>query len=109
MKTGRSDLSILIKGVAIAVVCALCSGDLNAEESDTALRAAENRLLDRLWQMPFYLTTARPRRPETMAPYGYGPWRDQIVATVFWVGESASLDNPAHNNTSAWDAASQAK
>ena len=108
MKTGRSDLSILIKGVAIAMVCALCSGNLNAEESDTVLRAAENRLLDRLWQMPFYLTTTRPRRPETTAPSGYGPWREQIVATVFWVGESASLHNPVPNNTSAWDHAWQA-
>src|ERR1700746_6725 len=101
MKTGRSDLSILIKGVAIAVVCALCSGDLNAEESDTALRAAENRLLDRLWQMPFYLTTARPRRPETMAPYGYGPWRDQIVGPVFLGGGSAGLYHPGPQKTSA--------
>ena len=117
MNTGRRNLrrlsrsdpgfSIVIAGATIAIFCALFSSNLNAEESD-ALRAAEGRLLDRLWQMPFYLTTARPRRPETTTPSGYGPWREQIVATVFWVGESASLHNPVPNDTSAWDHAWQA-
>jgi hypothetical protein len=95
-----------IRGFLI-LFAVLSAGNLNAEESDTALRAAEDRLLDRLWQMPFYLTTARPRRSETIAPSGYGPWREQIVATVFWVGESPSLHNPVPNNTSAWDCAWQ--
>jgi len=104
----RSWFSILIAGATIAILCALFSSDLNAEESDAALRAAEGRLLGRLWQMPFYLTTARPHRAEATAPSGYGQWREQIVATVFWVGESASLHNPVPNNTSAWDAAWQA-
>jgi hypothetical protein len=92
--------------VLFPILCAFLSGNLNAEESDTALRVAENRLLDRLWQMPFYLATARPLRPRTTTDYA--PWREQIVATVFWVGESASLHNPVPNNTSAWDHAWQA-
>jgi hypothetical protein len=117
MNTGRrnpqwpspsdSGFSIVFTGATIAILCALFSSDLNAEESDAPLRAAEDRLLDRLWQMPFYLTTARPHRTDATAPSGYGQWRDQIVATVFWVGESASLHNPVPNNTSAWDAAWQ--
>jgi hypothetical protein len=104
--TFRSGMLSL--GATMAIACVISLGTLNAEESDAALRAAEDRLLDRLWQMPFYLTIARPHRTEAAAPSGYGQWRDQIVATVFWVGESASLHNPVPNDTSAWDAAWQA-
>jgi hypothetical protein len=106
LPTFAADISCgyFMRPIAAALLFgALFSSHLNAEEVDTALRIAEDRLLDRLWQMPFYLTTARPRRPETLAPSGYGPWREQIVATVFWVGESATLHNPVPNNTSAWD------
>ncbi|MBV9998667.1 MAG: hypothetical protein JO015_06085 [Verrucomicrobia bacterium] len=80
-----------------------------------ALRAAQDRLLDRLWQMPFYLVAARP--PSSSGPggmvnpattqaltrSGYGPWRENIVATVFWVGEAAGPHNPVPNDASAWD------
>jgi hypothetical protein len=100
--------AIRISHFFMAVICAFCSGALKAQECDNALRVAEDRLLDRLWQMPFYLTTTRPRRPENSLPFRYGPWREQIVATVFWVGESASLHNPVPNDTSAWDRAWQA-
>lgn len=89
--------------ILFAIFQAFASSNLNAEETDAALQAAENRLLDRLWQMPFYLTTTRPRRPETTIPSGYTRWREQIVATVFWIGESASLRNPVPNDRSAWD------
>ena len=32
------------------------------------------------------------------------PWKRGIVTTVFWVGESASANNPVHNYASSWDA-----
>ena len=31
-------------------------------------------------------------------------WKTGIVTTVFWVGESASANNPVHNRSSSWDA-----
>lgn len=31
------------------------------------------------------------------------PWKRNVVATVFWVGELASEHNPVPNNQSAWD------
>lgn len=33
---------------------------------------------------------------------GY-PWRTNIVTTTFWVGESATVNNPVHNRSSSWD------
>src|SRR3981081_3515091 len=80
-----NSLCILIR--CVILLCVMIAGDVIAAEPEVALQAAEDRLLDRLWQMPFYLTTARPHRAEETAQSTYGPWREQIVATVFWVGE----------------------
>jgi hypothetical protein len=34
---------------------------------------------------------------------GRYPWKTGIVTTTFWVGESASTNNPVHNRSSSWD------
>jgi hypothetical protein len=34
---------------------------------------------------------------------GRYPWKANIVTTVFWVGESATQNNPVHNRSSSWD------
>lgn len=31
------------------------------------------------------------------------PWKNNIVTTTFWVGESATVNNPVHNHSSSWD------
>ncbi|MEM6910754.1 MAG: hypothetical protein AAF555_04150 [Verrucomicrobiota bacterium] len=31
------------------------------------------------------------------------PWKKKIVATIFWVGEDATQNNPVHNRASSWD------
>jgi hypothetical protein len=31
------------------------------------------------------------------------PWKNNIVTTTFWIGESASLNNPVNNFASSWD------
>ena len=32
------------------------------------------------------------------------PWKNNIVTTVFWIGESATANNPVPNTKSSWDA-----
>lgn len=32
------------------------------------------------------------------------PWRNQIVTTVFWIGEDPTANNPVPNHASSWDA-----
>ena len=102
----------IVLGPALALGWRLCGATAQGGELtlETELRAAENRLLDRLRQMPFYLVTAKPSPaanpgsyPSDQARSGYGPWRENIVATVFWVGEKASPHNPVSNDASAWD------
>jgi hypothetical protein len=34
---------------------------------------------------------------------GLYPWKLNIVTTVFWVGEQATVNNPVHNYSSSWD------
>ena len=34
---------------------------------------------------------------------GLYPWKLNIVATIFWVGEQAGANNPVHNFSSSWD------
>jgi hypothetical protein len=34
---------------------------------------------------------------------GRYPWKTGIVTTIFWVGESATQNNPVHNRSSSWD------
>ena len=33
------------------------------------------------------------------------PWRNDIVTTVFWIGENPTANNPVPNHASSWDAA----
>ncbi|HRQ89251.1 MAG TPA: hypothetical protein PLA50_10665 [Bacteroidia bacterium] len=42
-----------------------------------------------------------PAQPRTVEPRF--PWRPDIVATVFWIGELPSANNPVPNTVSAWD------
>src|SRR5678816_3042488 len=39
---------------------------------------------------------------------GRYPWKTGIVTTIFWVGESATQNNPVHNRSSSWDSDWQA-
>jgi hypothetical protein len=42
-----------------------------------------------------------PTLPRTA--YTRYPWKTDIVATVFWVGETPTANNPTPNNKSSWD------
>ena len=42
-----------------------------------------------------------PSRPRTR--YTRYPWKEEIIATVFWIGEKPTARNPTPNHMSAWD------
>lgn len=53
-------------------------------------------------------TTNRPTAPVRPLQPGAGilyPWRQNITATVFWIGEKPSQNNPTPNDKSSWDQA----
>jgi len=51
----------------------------------------------------------RPSLPKVFAPsqprevHTRFPWKRDIVATVFWIGETPTANNPVPNTVSAWD------
>ncbi len=51
-------------------------------------------------ELPKVFAPTRPRKRYTRYP-----WKRDIVATVFWVGEKPTRNNPTPNNKSAWDRA----
>lgn len=51
-------------------------------------------------------TSNRPTAPVRPVQPGAGqlyPWRQNITATVFWIGEQPSQNNPTPNHKSSWD------
>lgn len=48
--------------------------------------------------LPKVFAPSQPREP-----YTRHPWRLDIVATVFWIGELPTRNNPTPNTKSAWD------
>jgi hypothetical protein len=53
--------------------------------------------LDSLAFAPNHLRSAPP------SPGDQYPWKQQIVTTVFWIGEKPSGNNPVPNRASSWD------
>jgi hypothetical protein len=47
---------------------------------------------------PYSYAPTRPRTTTTVYP-----WRKNITASVFWIGEKPSANNPTPNNKSSWD------
>lgn len=53
-------------------------------------------------------TSNRPTAPVRPVQPGAGnlyPWRQNITATVFWIGEQPTQNNPTPNHMSSWDQA----
>lgn len=65
---------------------------------ESALRLRENVLLRVEPRMP---------RPSSSAPRAGNsrryPWKNNIVTTVFWIGERPTQNNPVPNDKSSWD------
>lgn len=67
-------------------------------QRDVLPRAQVNRKSDKQSPpKPRIIPRNGPKSPGTY------PWRLNITATVFWVGEDASHRNPVHNHKSSWD------
>lgn len=70
----------------------------------TATGAAAATQGQKATALPPTVVVPRVNSP-TMPRLGYAkyPWKTDIVATVFWVGEQPTENNPTPNNKSSWD------
>ena len=94
-----------------ALVPVLCLGLTDVSWSQSlpkvsaggAAAATQGRSLPAPAQAPS-ISVPRVNAP-TMPRMGYAryPWKTDIVATVFWVGEQPTENNPTPNDKSSWD------
>lgn len=76
-------------------------GHVKAEPNKHAKKLRE----DGLSRMgPVTLTAAPEAKDAPPLPGERYPWREQIVTTTFWVGETPTKNNPVPNDKSSWDA-----
>ena len=68
-----------------------------------AMKLRENALM-KVEPQVFVPTTA-PRGFFGSGGGGKYPWRENIVTTVFWIGERPTKNNPTPNHSSSWDPA----
>jgi hypothetical protein len=100
-----------VHSTSVGIVCLLLSG------AAAGARLAER--LDGVYER--FLEERRAALPGLSDPFGVPPvaraviesprelphhlrWKRNVVATVFWVGEQPTANNPTPNNKSAWDA-----
>lgn len=85
--------------VSVALACAATAAAQGASPSfeEQALRLRESVLL-----------RVEPMLPRSQTPNRAGnsrryPWKNNIVTTVFWIGELPTVNNPVPNTKSSWD------
>jgi hypothetical protein len=94
------------KGLWLAFICGLVSTGASAlfaqTVNDSAARFTENAM--KLRESILFKIEPRNLESNPLRPPGVKyPWHAQIVTTVFWIGETASGNNPVPNRSSAWD------
>ena len=83
-----------------------CAGTLRAQNSVYSSSEDFDRFARKLRESALSSIEPRVFVPTTSTYRGVGgryPWKVNIVTTVFWVGESAGMNNPVHNRSSSWD------
>ena len=84
--------------LALAVITALCAAVSAASGQSAASSAAMPRVV-----IPTTRQPVAPGRAASTAAAQLYPWRQNITATVFWIGEQPTQNNPVPNCKSSWD------
>lgn len=91
--------------LAALMVVTAAMPDISHAQSGTSVTSAS--ALSAARQAP--PATTQGAVPRVFAPtmprmtYSRYPWKTEIVATVFWVGETPTQNNPTTNTKSSWD------
>jgi hypothetical protein len=101
MKTAHLSLMSGIVALSFALMGAVFAESPYKSSSDFSKYAEKMRESALLHLEPQVIV------PTAARPFSFGsssyPWKNDIVTTIFWVGESASARNPVHNRSSSWD------
>jgi hypothetical protein len=93
--------STFLPGAAVLAFCAATAFAQNPYQSSADFERYARMLREKaLLKIEPNVLIPTAHRPLTRGRY---PWKNNIVTTTFWVGESASQNNPVHNSSSSWD------
>ena len=95
MRYRKPLLALLLSASAVLPV----SKGVCSTFEDEALRLRESVLLRVEPRVP-RASVGTPARAGNSRRY---PWKNNIVTTVFWIGETPTANNPVPNNKSSWD------
>jgi hypothetical protein len=93
---------------AIAIIISSAALFMHAPRAQTPVTGMKPKKGDRLQDDSFSTLGAmatsifQPKR-ESAKPAQRYPWKNDIVTTVFWVGEEPTSRNPVPNRSSSWD------
>jgi hypothetical protein len=99
-KFSHAFLGIALWAAAVAPLPAETPYKSNSDFAKYAMKLRESALLS---LEPQVLVPRQQVRPLFSTGVTY-PWKQNIMTTIFWVGESATQNNPVHNRSSSWDA-----
>jgi hypothetical protein len=101
MKIGKFTHAIAVLLSSVSSLFAH-GGDANAEPAKTKFsKKSEKTADDRLFDISTIAFS--PRQSPGDHPGQRYPWKNEIVTTVFWIGEKPGGNNPIPNRTSSWD------
>jgi hypothetical protein len=92
---GAAALSISTLLMLAATLSAQSPYSSNADFAQHARMLRENALLKVEPQV--FVPTSSPRF------FSRSPWKENIVTTIFWIGERPTKNNPTPNHSSSWD------
>ncbi len=107
-KLRESAIQSLEPTIRIPSTSGLGESKQGGGSSSTSARSPISSLIASApFQSTKYYQPSGSLTPYVPSPYSLGsgkyPWKTKIVTTVFWVGESATVNNPVHNRSSSWD------
>jgi len=106
MPAGRSFPMIVAAFFATALAAfGQSASSVSATGAMAALKKRESAAALPQSKAPSMVSSMPPSLPSQMPRLGYAryPWKLDIVATVFWVGEQPTENNPTPNDKSSWD------
>ncbi len=101
-RLGLVALSVSSTLTLSATLCAQSAGSLDFERRARLLRADALSAVEPKVSVPTTGLQTRNPGPSLFANTRY-PWKENIVTTVFWIGERPTARNPVPNHASSWD------
>jgi hypothetical protein len=103
MKPGKTTHTIAALLSSISSLFAHATAEKSEPAKLKLTKKSEKLSDDTLLNVSSILFAPRHLRSAPPTPRQRYPWKNNIVTTVFWIGENPSGNNPVPNRSSSWD------